>query len=76
VNKLSSMFDARQFAAEFLAARDDSDVARSESDVMMWLEGGAERVATEAASAGQSVNGARVRRESGGPGTIQLKPDR
>jgi hypothetical protein len=40
MDKLSFMFDAKQFAAEFLAARDNSHAARSEPDVMMWLEGG------------------------------------
>jgi hypothetical protein len=40
MNKLSFMFDANQFAAAFGAARDDSSAARSERDVMMWLEGG------------------------------------
>jgi hypothetical protein len=40
MNKLSCMFDAKQFAAAFGAARDDSGAARSEPEVMMWLEGG------------------------------------
>jgi hypothetical protein len=40
MDKLSLMFDAKQFAAAFDAARDDSGAARSEPDVMMWLEGG------------------------------------
>ena len=40
MNKLSFMFDAKHFAAAFGDARDDSDAARSEPDVMMWLEGG------------------------------------
>jgi hypothetical protein len=40
MDKLSLMFDAKQFAAAFDAARDDSSAARSEPDVMMWLEGG------------------------------------
>jgi hypothetical protein len=40
MDKLSLMFDAKQFAAAFGAARDDSSAARSEQDVMMWLEGG------------------------------------
>ena len=40
MDKLSLMFDAKQFAAAFRAARDDSSAARSEQDVMMWLEGG------------------------------------
>jgi hypothetical protein len=40
MDKLSFMFDAKQFAAEFRAARADSGAARSEPDVMMWLEGG------------------------------------
>jgi hypothetical protein len=41
MKKLSFMFDAKHFAAAFGAARDDSSAARSEPDVMMWLEGGA-----------------------------------
>ena len=40
MNKLSFMFDAKHFAAAFGDARDDSGAARSEPDVMMWLEGG------------------------------------
>jgi hypothetical protein len=40
MDKLSLMFDAKQFAAEFHAASDDSSAARSEPEVMMWLEGG------------------------------------
>jgi hypothetical protein len=40
MDKLSVMFDVKQFAAAFGAARDDSSFARSEPDVMMWLEGG------------------------------------
>jgi hypothetical protein len=40
MKKLICMFDAKQFAAAFNAAGDDSSVARSEPDVMMWLEGG------------------------------------
>ena len=40
MSKLSFMFDAKHFAAAFGAARDDSSAARSEPDVMMWLEGG------------------------------------
>jgi hypothetical protein len=40
MNKLSSVFDAKHFAAAFGAARDDSSAARSEPAVMMWLEGG------------------------------------
>jgi hypothetical protein len=40
MKKLSFMFDAKHFAAVFGAARDDSSAARSEPDVMMWLEGG------------------------------------
>jgi hypothetical protein len=40
MDKLSCMFDAKGFAAEFRAARYDSGVARGEPDVMMWLEGG------------------------------------
>jgi hypothetical protein len=40
MDKLSLMFDARQFAAAFGAARDDSSAARSEQDAMLWLEGG------------------------------------
>ena len=40
MNKLNSMFDAKHFAAVFDAAQDDSSAARSEPDVMMWLEGG------------------------------------
>jgi hypothetical protein len=35
MDNLSLMFDAK-----FGAARDDSSAARSEQDVMMWLEGG------------------------------------
>jgi hypothetical protein len=34
------MFDARQFAATFGSARDNSSAARDEQDFMMWLEGG------------------------------------
>jgi hypothetical protein len=40
MDKLNFMFDAKQFAAEFGAASGDSSAARSEPDVMMWLEGG------------------------------------
>ncbi len=40
MNKLSFMFDAKQFAAAFDAARGDSSAERSEPDIMMWLEGG------------------------------------
>jgi hypothetical protein len=40
MDKLSLMFDAKQFAAAFGAASDDSSAARSEPDVMMWLECG------------------------------------
>ncbi len=40
MDKLNFMFDAKQFAAEFGAARADSSAARSEPDVMIWLEGG------------------------------------
>jgi hypothetical protein len=40
MDKLSLMFDAKQFAAAFGAARDDSSAARSEQDAMLWLEGG------------------------------------
>jgi len=40
MDKLSRIFDAKQFAAAFGATRDDSSAARSEQDVMMWLEGG------------------------------------
>jgi hypothetical protein len=40
MNKLSCMFDAKHFAAAFGAATDGSSAARSEPDVMMWLEGG------------------------------------
>ena len=40
MKKLSCMFDAKQFAAAFGAATDDSSAARSEPEVMMWLEGG------------------------------------
>ena len=40
MDKLSFVFDAKRFAAEFRAARDDSGAAQSERDVMMWLEGG------------------------------------
>jgi hypothetical protein len=40
MDKLSLMFDAKQFAAVFGAASDDSSAARSEANVMMWLEGG------------------------------------
>ena len=40
MDKLSLMFDAKQFAAEFGAARNDSSDARAEPDVMMWLGGG------------------------------------
>jgi hypothetical protein len=43
MDKLSFMFDAKQFAAQFRAARDDSGSARSEPEVMMWLEGGVGR---------------------------------
>jgi hypothetical protein len=40
MDKLSFMFDAKQFAAQFRAARDDPGSARGAPDVMMWLEGG------------------------------------
>ncbi len=40
MDKLSLMFDAKQFAAAFDAARDNSSTARSEPDVVMWLEDG------------------------------------
>jgi hypothetical protein len=40
MDKLSFMFDAEQFAAEFRAARDNPRAAPSEPGVMMWLEGG------------------------------------
>ena len=40
MDKLSLMFDAKQFAAAFGAASDESSAARSEPNVMMWLEGG------------------------------------
>ena len=40
MDKLSLMFDAKQFAAAFGAASDDSTAARREPNVMMWLEGG------------------------------------
>ena len=40
MDKLSFMFDAKQFAAEFRAARDNPRAAPSEPGVMMWLEGG------------------------------------
>jgi hypothetical protein len=40
MDKLSLMFDAKQFAAAFGAARDDSSAARSEQDATLWLEGG------------------------------------
>jgi hypothetical protein len=40
MDKLSLMFDAKQFAAAFGAASDDSSAARSEPKVTMWLEGG------------------------------------
>jgi hypothetical protein len=45
MKKLNSMFDAKQFAAEFFAARDGSDVARRESrnerGVVIVAKGGA-----------------------------------
>jgi hypothetical protein len=40
MDKLSLMFDAKQFAAAFGAARYDSSAARSGQGVMMWLKGG------------------------------------
>jgi hypothetical protein len=40
MGKLNPMLDARQFAAAFGAAIGGSSAARSEPDVMMWLEGG------------------------------------
>jgi hypothetical protein len=40
MDKLSFMFDTKQFAAQFHAVREDSGIARSEPDVMMWLKGG------------------------------------
>ena len=40
MNKLNFMFDAKHFATAFAAARDGSSAARSEPNVMMWLEGG------------------------------------
>jgi hypothetical protein len=40
MDKLSLMFDAKQFAAAFGAASYGSSAARSEPKVMMWLEGG------------------------------------
>jgi hypothetical protein len=52
MDKLSLMFDAKQFAAAFGAARDASRDARSEQDVMMWLEGGV-RLAGEGMAWGQ-----------------------
>jgi hypothetical protein len=41
MQKRSFMFDAKQFAAAFCAARDDSRSTRSEPDVIMWQGGGA-----------------------------------
>ena len=40
MDKLSLMFDAKQFTAAFGAAGDNSSAARSDPEVMMWLEGG------------------------------------
>jgi hypothetical protein len=40
MDKLSLMFDAKQFAAAFGAVRDDSSAARSEQEAMLWLERG------------------------------------
>jgi hypothetical protein len=40
MNKLSFTFDAKHFASTFRAAGDDSSAARSEQDVVIWLEGG------------------------------------
>jgi hypothetical protein len=40
MDKLSFIFDAKQFAAQFRAVREDSGIPRSEPEVMMWLEGG------------------------------------
>jgi hypothetical protein len=40
MDKLSLMFDAKQFAAAFGAASADSSAARREPNVMMWLECG------------------------------------
>jgi hypothetical protein len=40
VDKLISVLDAKQFAAQFRAARNDRHAARTEPDIMMWLEGG------------------------------------
>jgi hypothetical protein len=52
MDKLSLMFDAKQFAAAFGAANDASRDARSEQDVIMWLEGGV-RLAGERMAWGQ-----------------------
>jgi hypothetical protein len=40
MNKLSFTFDAKHFASAFRATGNDSSAARSEPDVVIWLEGG------------------------------------
>lgn len=39
MDKLNLMFDAKRFAAEFGAARDDSSAARDQPDATVWLQG-------------------------------------
>ena len=65
MDKLSLMFDAKEFAAEFGAAGDDSSAVRAEPDVMMWLGGGVEMaLVAKDATVAAKINGVRVRLKS------------
>jgi len=56
MDKLSLLFDVKQFAAVFGEATDDSNDARGEPDAVMWMAGGVEVAGTGVASGHGQMN--------------------